>query len=256
MVDDVGRRALRGAGVEMAFIVPPGCGWPLAAYELALMTREHLAGQDAEDGVSICIVTSEETPLELFGPDASAAVQRTLARSRIDVVTGALARAWRAGCLELADGSSVWADRAVALPIHRGPAIEGLPADARGFIHAGTDARVPGAADVWAVGDGTTHPVKQGGVACRQADVAAEGIAVGLGIPVEDPAGATSLSGWMWDGRRGQRLRADAGAADPGQGPPVPAWPVAKVGGRFLAPFLRDLMRGTGRAGGIVGVPS
>ena len=45
MMDDVSRRALRGAGVEMAVVVPPGCGWPLAAYELALMAREHLLGQ-------------------------------------------------------------------------------------------------------------------------------------------------------------------------------------------------------------------
>ena len=47
LVDDVSHRGLRGAGVEMAIVVPAGCGWPLAAYELALMTREHLGGRVA-----------------------------------------------------------------------------------------------------------------------------------------------------------------------------------------------------------------
>jgi sulfide:quinone oxidoreductase len=255
MVDDVSHRARRGAAVEMAFIVPPGCGWPLAAYELALMTREHLAGQAGERGVSICVVTSEETPLELFGPEASSAVGGTLARSRIDVRSGVAAREWRAGRLELVDGSTVWADRAVALPVHRGPAVEGLPADAGGFIPVGRDARVPGTADVWAVGDGTTNPVKQGGVACQQADAAAAQISASLGLPVDGVADATGLAAWMWDGRHGQALPGAAGTG-PGQGGSLPAWPVAKVGGRFLAPFLRDMMRGMGPAGGPVGVPS
>jgi sulfide:quinone oxidoreductase len=257
MVDDVSHRALRGAGVEMAIVVPPGCGWPLAAYELALMTREHLAGQDGGgDSVSICVVTSEDTPLGLFGPDASAAVQRTLARSRVDVRTGAAARSWNAGCLQLSDGSTIWADRAIALPVYRGPAVEGLPSDALGFIPAGKDARVPGAHGVWAVGDGTTNPVKQGGVACQQADVAVEQIVAALaGNPGADP-GPPSLSGWMWDGRRGRVLPSGVPSPQEGDADPTPAWPVAKVGGRFLAPFLREMVVDRRPAGGTVGVPS
>jgi sulfide:quinone oxidoreductase len=235
MVEDVGRRALRGAGVEMAFVVPAGCGWPLAAYELALMTREHLEAQDAADPVLISVVTCEEAPLGLFGPQASTAVERSLTRARIDVVTHAVARRWHAGCLELTDGRSIWADRAIALPVHRGPAVAGLPADADGFIPAGRDGRVPGVPDVWAVGDGTTNRVKQGGVACRQADVAAAGIADAFGVPVAEAPGSDELSAWMWDGRRGRSL--PEGDVDV-----TPAWPVAKIGGRFLAPFLRSLM--------------
>lgn len=258
MVDDVSHRALRGADVEMAIVVPPGCGWPLAAYELALMTREHLAGQGAGDSVAIRVVTSEETPLGLFGPDASAVVQGTLARSRIDVQAGADVRCWSAGCLRLAGGATIRADRAIALPVQRGPAVEGLPADALGFIPSGPDARVPGIDDVWAVGDGTTNPVKQGGVACRQADVAAAQIvaaASGGAAPQgdEDPA---ALSAWMWDGRRGRVLPSGAPGPAEGAADPTPAWPVAKVGGRFLAPFLRDMVVDRRPAGGAVGVPA
>lgn len=248
MIADIGRRALRGAGVEMAFVVPEDCGWPLAAYELALMTREHLEAHDVAEPVSISVVTSEDAPLGLFGPDASASVARSLARARIEVVTGVAARRWGAGRLELADGRSLWADRVIALPVYRGPAIAGLPADVDGFIPAEEDGRVPGAPDVWAVGDGTTNPVKQGGVACRQADAAAAAIADAFGAPVDDAPGADGLSGWMWDGRRGRAL-------PPREGQVTPAWPVAKIGGRFLAPFLRGLVAETARTGP-VGVPS
>jgi sulfide:quinone oxidoreductase len=254
MIGDIGRRALRGAGVEMAVVVPPGCGWPLAAYELALMTREHLELHDVADAVSICIVTSEEAPLGLFGPDASATVARSLARARIDVRTGVAARRWRAGCLELADGGTIWADRAIALPVYRGPAVDGLPADDEGFIRAAPDGRIPGAPDVWAVGDGTTNPVKQGGIACQQADAAAAGIAADFGTPVDDAPAVGGLSGWMWDGRQGRWLASgDAEPSDPAGAAPV--WPVAKIGGRFLAPFLHALVA-DGGAAGPVGVPS
>jgi sulfide:quinone oxidoreductase len=257
MVDDIGTRAVRGAGVEMAIVVPPGCGWPLAAYELALMTREHLVGQGGAESVAICVVTSEETPLGLFGPEASAAVRGTLARSGVDVVTGAAVRCWSAGCLRLDDGSTIWADRAIALPVQRGPAIEGLPTDGLGFIAVGPDARVPGVPDVWAVGDGTTNPVKQGGVACRQADVAAEGIvAAAAGAAPEGVPPPAALSGWMCDARRGRSLPSGAPAPAEGDAEQAPTWPVAKVGGRFLAPFLRQMLADRLPAGGVAGVPA
>jgi len=257
LVDDVSHRAARGADVEMAFVVPPGCGWPLAAYELALMTREHLLGEGAGESVAISVVTSEETPLGLFGPDASAAVQRTLTRSRIDVVAGVTVRRWSEGCLRLGDGSTIWADRAIALPVPHGPAIPGLPVDDHGFIPAGPDARVPGIPDVWAVGDGTAGHVKQGGVACRQADVAAGRIvaAVAGAVPAGDPA-PPGLSAWMWDGRRGRVLPSGAPVPAEGDADPTPTWPVAKVGGRFLGPFLRQMLVDRIPAGGVAGVPA
>ena len=256
MMDDVSRRALRGAGVEMAVVVPPGCGWPLAAYELALMAREHLLGQEGGAAVPICVVTSEDAPLGLFGAHASAVVQRALARSGVDVRTDAAVRSWEAGCLRLTDGGSIWADRAIALPVYRGLAIGGLPADARGFIPTCPGGRVPGAPGVWAVGDGTSNPVKQGGLACRQADAAAAEIAAGFGVPVDAEQEATPLSGWLWDGRRGRSL--PSGRPVPGveSGAPPPLWPVAKIGGRHLAPFLHGLVAAHSRGGEPVGVPA
>jgi len=34
--------AERGGAGDLAVVIPPGCGWPLAGYEIALMAREHL----------------------------------------------------------------------------------------------------------------------------------------------------------------------------------------------------------------------
>ena len=60
----------------------------------------------------------------------------------------------------------------------------GLPADPHGFIPVDDWSRVHGAANVWAVGDGTTFPLKQGGIAAQQADAAASSIAAKAGAGV------------------------------------------------------------------------
>jgi hypothetical protein len=53
--------------------------------------------------------------------------------------------------------------------------------------------------DVWAVGDGTAFPIKSGGFAAEQADVAAEDIAAAAGAPVDrrsfDPSSHEELVG-------------------------------------------------------------
>jgi hypothetical protein len=43
--------------------------------------------------------------------------------------------------------------------------------------------RIPGVADVFAAGDATTFPLKQGGLAAQQADAAAETIAADPALP-------------------------------------------------------------------------
>ena len=60
-----------------------------------------------------------------------------------------------------------------------------MPTDLHGLVDGETD--------VYAAGDATTCPIKQGGVATQQADAVAEAIAARLGAPVEAapvPAGA------------------------------------------------------------------
>jgi sulfide:quinone oxidoreductase len=242
MVDEIAQAAARGAATRLAIVVPAGCGWPLAAYELALMAREHLTAAGGEK-VEIAVVTAEDGPLAVFGPEASASVERTLGRAGIAVHAGAVVRGWQWGQLDIAGGEAMGADRVIALPVLRGPSVDGIPQDAHGFVRTASDGSVPGAPDVWAVGDGSTFPVKQGGIACQQADSVAAGIARGLGIDAEELPFQPKLRGWVWDGDGGKFLRADlpGGRAESvGVAEDTPMWwPIAKVAGRFLTPFLQ-----------------
>ncbi|HSJ73202.1 MAG TPA: FAD-dependent oxidoreductase, partial [Miltoncostaeaceae bacterium] len=242
LVDQMAATAPRGGRTDLALVVPAGCGWPLPAYELALLTRAGLADRGHPDPGRVTIVTAEEAPLALFGPEASAQVGRSLREAGVEVRPGSVVRDWRWGRLELAGADPLPADRVIALPALRGPALEGLPSDARGFVRSAPDGTVADVPDVWAVGDAGSFPVKQGGIACQQADAAAAAIARRLGADVGPMPFEPVLRGWMWDGAGGLFLRADlrdghdesTGAAD---ARPL-WWPVAKVAGRFLAPLL------------------
>lgn len=66
------------------------------------------------------------------------------------------------------------AEGVVALPRGAGPALAGLPADARGFVPTDLHGKVPGVDAVEAAGDAIAFPVKQGSLAAQQADAAAE----------------------------------------------------------------------------------
>ncbi len=68
----------------------------------------------------------------------------------------------------------------MALPRLRGPRIGGIPQTFDGFVPVDSFGMVSGTQDVYAAGDITTFPVKQGGIAAQQADAAAEAIARGL----------------------------------------------------------------------------
>ena len=125
-----------------------------------------------------------------------------------------------------------------------GPALAGLPSDDRGFIPIDQHARVMGVEDVYAAGDGTTFPIKQGGLATQQADAAAEHIAARLGAEVE-PAAVPPGPARTADHRRRiaqpaprphRRARRGRGLAD------YLWWPPHKVSGRYLAAWLAHEM--------------
>jgi sulfide:quinone oxidoreductase len=62
--------------------------------------------------------------------------------------------------------------------------VTGVPQDIAGFTSVDERGRVSGLDDVYAVGDMTSRPLKQGGLAAQQADVAARAIAASAGAPV------------------------------------------------------------------------
>jgi sulfide:quinone oxidoreductase len=239
------RAAVNGVLTRLAFVVPPGPGWPLPAYELALLTADHLCQHGVREAAHLTLVTAEETPLAAFGERASAEVAADLSRAGIEVHCGAVLRAWAMGRLHLIPGRDLPVDRVVALPAMRGPAIAGLPRDALGFIRADRQGRVPGCDDIYVVGDAGPFPIKSGGLGCQQADAVASRIAGDLGAAVSTSPFEPTLTALVLEGGEQRHLRAEptmSGEASLGE-----SWlyelrrPSGKVPGHFLTPVLEGL---------------
>jgi sulfide:quinone oxidoreductase len=227
---------------RVAFAVPSGAVWSLPAYELALMTAAWLAARGIA-GVQLALVTPEDEPLRLFGHDASHAIRELLGERGIVVHCGAHPVEIRDGELLIIPESAVAADRVVAIPRLQGQRIEGIPQTADNFITVDTHSRVTGVSDVYAAGDITSFPVKQGGIAAQQAETAAESIAAEAGADLTPRPFRPVLRGLLLTGREPRYLRRElTKGEETSQASPDPLWwPPAKVVGRYLAPFLATL---------------
>lgn len=183
-----------GFVTSVAFVVPPGVAWTLPAYELALFTVAW--GRDRPGGVEVTILTPEAVPLEIFGGAASEAVARALATAGVHVLTSVVADVVTDATVQVA-GAWFSAARVVSLPVWGGPALEGLPCDAAGFVPVDPYGHVLGCPDVLAAGDATTGRVKQGGLAAQQADRIAHGIAGRVGGDPGPPLSSFVLRGLL-----------------------------------------------------------
>lgn len=228
-----------GEARRVAFVLPQGAAWPLPVYELALLTAGRLRAREVA-GVEIVLVTPEQEPLALFGPVGSEAVRELFEEREIELVTSATAVEFADGVLRLSAGS-VEADRVVALPRLHGPRLDGVPQTLDGFVPIDSHGRVGGLEGVYAAGDITNVPVKQGGVATQAADAAAEAIAHALGLAPEPAPFRPVLRGLLLTGDRPHYLRHElgGGAGRTDDASPDPLWwPPAKIVGRHLVPFL------------------
>lgn len=234
--------AAAGAVRRIAFAVPWGAVWSLPAYELALLTQSWLEARDLS-GVGVALVTPEDEPLHVFGRRASNVVADLLAERGIDVYTRAYPSNFRDGQLLLVPDGVVEADRVVALPRLHVPPIDGVPQGRDGFVPIDTHCRVAGLADVFAAGDLTSFPVKQGGIAAQQADAAAEAIAAAAGVDLQPRPFRPVLRGLLLTGGEPRYLRSEiARPGDAAQFGTEPLWwPPAKIAGRRLAPFLAEV---------------
>jgi sulfide:quinone oxidoreductase len=229
--------ALAGEINSFVFAVPTGARWALPLYELALLTRAQLVDAGAI-AVRVTIVTPEDSPLELFGSTASSAIAELLADRGIELVHGTTPLAFDDGTLAVAPGGSIEADCAVALPRLEGPRLRGLSGDAHGFLPTDPFGQVLGEVDVWAAGDATSFPLKQGGIAAQQADAAAESIAARAGAKLEPSPFRPVLRGLLLTGMSPRFLRAEGSPAVSLVDTEPLWWPPAKIVGRYLAPFL------------------
>jgi sulfide:quinone oxidoreductase len=225
---------------RVVFAVPPATSWSLPLYELALMTAARVAERGLRK-VELALVTPEAEPLELFGGAASAAVRELLDQRGVQTYTGHYATEFRDQQLQLAPSGGLAAERVVSLPRLRGPELPGLPHDAEGFIPVDLHGLVQGEIDVYAAGDATISPIKQGGIATQQADAAAEAIAARAGADIEPQPFRPVLRGMLLTGSSPRYMRAEVSG---GRGERWQVsehalwWPPSKIAARWLAPYL------------------
>jgi sulfide:quinone oxidoreductase len=206
---------------RIAFVIPEGKTWPLPLYELALMLAERAYQMWAS--VDLHLVTPEVSPLAVFGADASRAVNSLLELAKVTVHTNT---------------TEVPRDmeRVVTLPRLQGPGIDGLPADDEGFLLTDNHGRVRGAWHVYAAGDVTAYPLKQGGIGCRQADAAAAHIASLAGAGNQLDPFVPDLRGLLLTGHEARFLQRGAEAEV------LRLWsPPAKIAGRELTAYLEGV---------------
>lgn len=199
-----------GAAGRVAIVVPPGTGWTLPAYQLALQAAASAPGR-------VSVVTPEELPLEAFGRPAALIASQLLLDDHVTVATRTTA--------PVGGDVSGLADTVLTLPLLHGPAIGGLPVGLDGFHPVDAYGRVAGTAAVHVAGDATTGAIKQGGLAAQQAEVAARDIAVRAGATCERLAYLPVLRGKLvaHDGRT-LYLRRALDGQDAGRSQDTPLW--------------------------------
>jgi len=240
-VDEVVADLRAGLAERVAIVVPPGCAWTLPAYELALMTAALLRPRE------LTLVTPEEEPLGAFGAPATALVRAELEEAGITLLSGARATVPHPTLVHVAPTERLQCDRIVHLPLLSGPNCRGIACDEGGFIVVDERFRVRDADDVFAVGDATAGPHKQGGLAAQQADVVAEEIAWRAGAEHAPRGYRPVMRGLMRTVHGPRYLRAEPpGGATAAEVSDSPLWwPASKVAARWLTPWLaaRDVAR-------------
>ncbi len=227
---------------RLAFVSPGRMAWQLPIYELALMT----AGRAYDSGVELetTIVTPEDSPLAIFGERASSAVAALLERRGITTITSAYAEIPHAKEIVVNPGDRhMRVDRVVALPELYGPPLRGLPLAEHGFIRVSPFMQVPDAGPVYAAGDAIDFPIKHGGLASQQADVAALQVAALAGAPVTAEPFMPVIRGVLLTDEKPLYLTAEitGGHGFSSEISEEPTWsPPSKINAKYLAPYLAE----------------
>jgi sulfide:quinone oxidoreductase len=237
-----------GCRHTIAFVAMAGTAWTLPLYELALMTAEY--GRRRGLDLAIELITGESAPLGVFGAEARAAVRLRLGAAGIHIRTATFPTEYADGRLWLELEGPLEVDLVIALPRLRGPQLRGLPHEPERFVRVDHYGRVRGVDRVWAVGDMTTRPLKQGGLAAQQADVAAADIAAQIaGSDVDVHPYQPKLQGMLLTGADPLYLQRDPHAPVSSEASSQPLWwPPQKVVGAHLGPYL-DALDGAAAGG-------
>lgn len=228
---------------RLAFLSPSPIGWPLPLYELALLTA-HRAFEMNEDA-SVTIVTPEESPLAVFGDEVSNAVGQILQDAGVGIVSSPHVETPASGEVRLyPSNQSLHVDRIVALPELFGPSTPGVPKrHGHGFISVDEQCHVRGLDRVYAAGDATDFPVKHGGLAAQQADVATAAIARLAGAHLDPPKWVPEMRAVLLGAKAplylSARMTGRHGSCSVVSSDPD--WsPSTKIAARYLSPYLES----------------
>jgi sulfide:quinone oxidoreductase len=230
---------------KLAFVAPGRIAWPLPLYELALMT----AGRAYDMGIELqtTIVTPEDGPLAIFGSSASSVVAELLSRAKVETITSAYAEVPSSREVVINPGDQhLEVDRVIALPELSGPAVRGVPLGEHGFIPVDPYCRVRDVEHIYAAGDTTDFPIKQGGIGAQQADIAAQSIAALAGASVTPERFNPVIRGMLLTNEEPRYLTAHitGGQGFSSEITDAPTWsPPSKIAAKYLAPYLEKLDR-------------
>lgn len=240
-VDGVIHDLLDGEVKSVAFTAPGSESWDLPIYELALITESRLP-DELKSEARLMIITPEEKPLRIFGRAVSDGIAELLAARGIETLLATHSVEFDGSHLHTVPSDKVAIDAVISLPKLIGRPIEGLPHDDDGFIPVDDRYRVMQCEGVFAVGDVTSFPVKQGGIATQQADLVAETIAAELGLAEEPKPFDPILRGVLWTGEGVLYLQSwlPGGHGESSVLSESPPWSGGsdKIVGRYLTPFL------------------
>jgi sulfide:quinone oxidoreductase len=240
MVRELVNEIERGDIGSLALVVPAGTTWPFPLYELALLMSNH--AKDAGVDLELVLFTPEREPLAVFGRDASAEVSDVLAAAGVRFEAGTSVEVTpEKAVLMRGVETPLQFDRVLTVPRLDGPAPRGLPCDDDGFIPIDPHGLVHQVEHVYAAGDGTNFPVKQGGIATQQAVAVAEVIAKRAGARIDPRPLRPVLRGHLLANGSSRYLRGELHARDGGTSEASEStmwWPAGKVAGTYLAPYL------------------
>ena len=227
---------------KLAFVMPGRIGWPLPLYELALMTAAR--AYDMQIELETTIVTSEQSPLAIFGDIASRGVAELLAAAKIETITSAHAEVPSYGEVLMNQGARrLEVDRVIALPELSGPVVRGIPLGEDSFIPVDEHCRVRDVERIYAAGDATDFPIKMGGVGAQQADVIAQSIAALASASVTPERFDPTVRGMLLTGGEPRYLTAHlvGGRGFDSEIATQPTWsPPGKIAAKYLAPYLDE----------------
>ncbi len=220
---------------RVVFTMPAGHSWAVPLYELAL-----LAAGSAKARVTV--VTPEPAPLDLFGRRVTRQMSALLDERQIEVITAARPVEFEAGRLRIIGGDDVEADAVLTLPRMEGRRISGIPHDDDGFVSVDEHGRVVGLERVYAAGDVSWYPFKQGPFATQQADTVGEAIAAAAGARVDPRPFDPILRAVLWTGEGPRYLCGRKGDGNDGTSGPSARHLELLHNGRLTARYLTPLV--------------